>query len=432
MKVGADGGPLGILAGSGGLPLEVADAVSAGGRAVHLVGIAGEADHGIARHAHTWIGLGQVGAMLRAFRTAGCRDLVILGGVRRPDLAALRPDAGFFLNLPLILSLMAGGDDSVLRRIVSFFQRRGFRVLGAHEVAPALVAAEGVIGGREPGEAQRRDIAAGLSLIEALGPADVGQAVVIADGRPVAIEAAEGTDRMLARLAELRHEGRCRTGGVLVKSPKPGQELRIDLPAVGARTVEAAAAAGLAGIAVAAGRVLLAERGRVEQLLRDMGLFLVGVDAQTRNEFSSGGGQATPAARWSRLKWVRGKLKSRDIRDAERALEAMSAVLPFGAGQAAVAARQHVLAVEAGERANAMLERVAGLRQWGDRASRHRRGVAALLPDSSDPEGLAEWAAAAGLAGFVLAGPWAERKRWELAAAAAKRGLFVLTCEDGR
>lgn len=425
-------GPLGILAGDGGLPLEVANEVRRSGRPVQVVAIAGEAEPGITQHPHTWIGLGQVGAMLRAFRNAGCRDLVILGGVRRPDLKALRPDVGFFLNLPLILSLMAGGDDSVLRRIVSFFERRGFRVVGAHEVAPALLAGEGVLGGSGPEPSPQRDIATGFALIEALGPSDVGQAVVIARGRPIAIEGAEGTDRLLMRLREMRTKDSGGSGGVLVKAPKPGQELRIDLPAVGPRTVEEAAAAGLAGIAVAAGRVLVAERDRVVQILDDTGLFLVGADVQTRREVSSGGGGAGPESRWGRLRWFRGKLKSRDIRDAERALEAMSAVLPFGAGAAAVAARQHVLAVEAGEGADAMLERVAGLRQWGDRTSRRRRGVAALLPDSSDPERVAEWAAAAGLAGVVLAGPWAERSQWELAAAAVNRGLFLLTCEGGR
>ncbi|HEX5600035.1 MAG TPA: hypothetical protein VFX46_05340, partial [Hyphomicrobiaceae bacterium] len=110
-------GPLGILAGNGDLPLEVANAVRAQGRDVHLVAIRGEAEPGIEAHPHTWIGLGQIGGMLRAFREAGCRDLVILGGVRRPDLLKLRPDLGFFRNLPLILSLMVGGDDSVLRRV---------------------------------------------------------------------------------------------------------------------------------------------------------------------------------------------------------------------------------------------------------------------------------------------------------------------------
>lgn len=424
----AGGGPLGILAGNGGLPLEVANEVRRTGRPVHVVAIRGEAEPGIEVHPHTWIGLGQVGGMLRAFREAGCEDLVILGGVRRPDLLKLRPDIGFFCNLPLILSLMAGGDDSVLRRVVSFFERHGFRVLGAHDVAPELLAAAGVLGGSEPDDWLRRDIATGFALIEALAPVDVGQGVVIVDGRPVAIEGAEGTDRMLARLREMRAEGHGGRGGAIVKAPKRGQELRVDLPAVGPRTVEGAAAAGLAGIAVAAGQVLVAERERVRQLLTETGLFLVGADART--EAAPAGDRIGGISNQGRLRWISGKVRSRDIRDAERALGAISAVLPFGAGTAAVAVRQHVLAIEAGEGADRMLERVAGLRQWGDRTSRQRRGVAALRTTNSDPATCAQWAAKSGLAGIVLAGPWPEITRWDLTGAAARHGLFVLSCED--
>ncbi len=428
--VGAGDGPLGILAGDGALPLEVANEVSRNGRPVHVVAIAGEAEAAIERHPHTWIGLGQIGGMLRAFRRAGCREIVILGGVRRPDLKRLRADWGFFINLPLILSLMAGGDDSVLRRIVSFFERRGFRVVGAHEVAPALLANVGRIGGREPGDHLCHDIALGFALIEALGPLDVGQGVVIANGRPVAIEAAEGTDRMLSRLGKLRAGGLAGSGGVLVKAPKPGQELRIDLPAVGPTTVELASAAGLAGIAVAAGQVLVAERDRVAQRLMETGLFLVGRRTEARNGASLRP-QALPESSWGRLRWISGKVRSRDIRDAERAVQAISTVRPFGAGAAAVAAREHVLALEAGEGAEAMLERVTGLRQWGDRLST-RRGFVALQPTDADPMRLAQLTDTAGLAGLVMAGEWANRAHVELVAAASRRRLFVLACEDGR
>lgn len=421
------GGPLGILACSGGLPLEVANEVSATGRTVYVVGITGEAGSGIAEYPHTWVGLGEIGKMLRAFRNAGCRDLVILGGVSRPDLRSLKPDAGFFLNLPLILNLMAGGDDSVLRRIVSFFQRRGFQVLGAHEVAPALVAGVGVLGGSAPEERHRRDIETGLALIDALGPSDVGQVVVIADGHPIAIEGAEGTDRMLARLAQQRGQEPRGTGGVLVKSPKPGQELRIDLPAIGPKTVEMAASAGLAGIAVAAGQVLVADRRRTRELLAESGLFLFGARSEMKAAVRQPSRRIAP-----RLAQVSGRPNRRGIGDAEHALEAMWAARPFGAGRAVACVRQHVLAVEAGEGAGAVLERVGGLRQWGDRTSGRRRGVVALQADLGHPESLAEQTAAAGLAGIALAQGWPEKERREMAAAARKRGLFVLGEAGGR
>jgi len=416
--VDAGGGPLGIFAGNGQLPLEVADAVHAAGRPVYLVGIAGEAEPAIARYPHTWVGLGQIGAMLRAFRTAGCRDLVILGGVRRPDLRALWPDAGFFLNLPLIVSLMAGGDDSVLRRIVAFFQRHGFRVVGAHEVAPSLLAGEGGLGGGEPGPSLRHDIAMGFALIEALGPADVGQAVVIADGCPVAIEAAEGTDMMLDRLARLRKQGLCGSGGVLVKSPKPGQEIRIDLPAIGPRTVEGAAAAGLAGIGVAAGQVLVAERDAVRSLLTQTGRFLVGVTPVMRS--------ATHVHKPA-VTVLSGKPGRRDRRDARRGLGVITAAAQFEAGAGAIVARHHVLAVEAGEGIAAMIGRIADLRQWGDQGSRRRRGVLALRPEVQQPEKLVQLAAAGGLAGIALAAGWQDGEtRRALIKTAGELGLFVM------
>lgn len=422
----AGGGPLGILAGNGRLTVEVADEVRAAGRPVYLVGIEGNADPGIERHPHTWVGLGQLGAVLRAFRANGCREIVILGGVRRPNLQKLRPDAGFFLNLPLILSLMAGGDDSVLRRVVHFFERRGFRVLGAHEVAPMLVAGEGVLGGSEPDPNLRQDIATGISLIEALGAADVGQAVVIADGHPVAVEAAEGTDRMLARLADLRKRGLGGSGGVLMKAPKPGQELRVDLPAVGPRTVVAAAAAGLAGIAVKAGQVLVAERADVLRSLAETGLFLFGA--------GSGGNKALAYGnrREHRIAAVCGRARKHDQQDAFRALEVMAATEPFGSGSAGVVvARQHVLAVEAGEGDAVMLERVVTLRQWGDQSSRRRRGVIALRQAGSAPDRLIDLAAAAGLAGIVLArGRTDSEPPDDVVKAADRLGLFVLAEEE--
>nr|PZN86611.1 MAG: DUF1009 domain-containing protein [Pseudomonadota bacterium] len=421
-------GPLGILAGNGGLPLEVANEVRRTGRPVYIVAIQGEAEPGIETHPHIWMGLGQIGGMLRAFREAGCQDLVILGGVKRPDLLKLRPDLGFFCNLPLILSLMVGGDDSVLRRVVSFFERHGFRVFGAHDVAPALLAEEGVLGGAEPGDELRRDIALGFALIEALAPLDVAQAVVVSEGRPIAIEGAEGTDRMLARVQEMRAAGYGGRGGVIVKAPKRGQELRVDLPAVGPRTVEGAAAAGLDGIAVAARQVLVAKRDKVRELLGETGLFLVGADPEA--QLSAAPQRPQGEAEPGRLRWVSGKVKWRDIRDAERALQAIATVRPFGVGAAAVVARQHVLAIESGEGTERMLERVAGLRQWGDRSSRRRRGVVALRATDANATACTRWAASSGLAGVVLAGPWPDRERSEFAIAAATAGLFVLTCED--
>ncbi|MGE8943526.1 lipid-A-disaccharide synthase [Leptospira interrogans] len=419
-------GPLGILAGNGHLPLELADEVKARGRAVHIVGLEGSAGPEIARHPHTWVNIGRVGAMLRAFRAADCRDIVILGGVTRPDLKAVRLDVGFFLNLPAILGLMRGGDDSVLRRVVRFFEGQGFRVIGAQDVAPSLLMGPDVVGPAIPDEQNRRDLETGFALISGLAGADIGQAVVIADGQPVAIEAAEGTDAMLARLAHLRSQGKGGVGGVLVKAPKPGQELRVDLPTIGPRTIEAAAVAGLTGVAVAAGQVLLAERDALRGSLEKTGLFLAGVAPHAshmdrRLQVSD-----------AELVRICGEGSPHDRRDAARALAVITASEPFRAGEAVAVARRHVLAVEAGEGAADTIARAGKVRQWGDRRSRRRRGVVALRQCPANPREIVERAAAAGLAGIVLAStPGDGDQRRALVTAAEQHGLFAVATPRG-
>jgi DUF1009 family protein len=269
--------PLAIIAGGGTLPIALAAAAAAQGRAVHVIGIRGEADAKISHFPHTWLKWGEVGKLFATLEGLGCRNLVIIGSVSRPDLANVRFDFGAIKNLPFLLSLGVGGDDQVLSSVVRFLESKGYRVYGAGEVAPELLAAEGNLGPKAPSPDDRADIEAGFRVVSALGRLDVGQAAVVVKGRVLAVEAAEGTDAMLARCAELRKGGRRRgLAGVLVKAPKPGQEERVDLPTIGPDTVEMAAQAGLAGIAVAAGRVLIADRDATVAAAGQHGLFLVG------------------------------------------------------------------------------------------------------------------------------------------------------------
>jgi UDP-2,3-diacylglucosamine hydrolase len=272
-------GPLAIIAGGGTLPCTLADAAMAKGRAVHILGIRGEADEKIERYPHTWLKWGEVGKLFTTLEDHRCRDLVIIGAVTRPDLANVRFDFGAIKNLPFLLSLGVGGDDHVLSSVVRFLEGKGYRVHGAGDVAPELVAVEGPLGAKTPTQEDLQDIETGLRVVSALGRLDVGQAVVVVKGRVLAVEAAEGTDAMLARCTALRkgsHAGRRGLVGVLVKVPKPGQEERVDLPTIGPDTVERAVRAGLAGIAVAAGRVLIADRAATIAAADKHGLFLVG------------------------------------------------------------------------------------------------------------------------------------------------------------
>jgi len=272
-------GRLGIIAGRGPLPCVLAESATARGLPLHIVAIRGEAREEIERFPHTWIKWGEIGKMFAALDKNGCGDLVIIGGVNRPDLANVRFDLGAIKTLPFLLSLGKGGDDHVLSRIVRFFEDKGYRVHGAGDVAPELLAGEGRLGDKAPSAEDRADIDMAIDVVRALGRFDVGQAAVVVKGHVLAVEAAEGTDAMLARCAELREAGRAGRGGragVLVKAPKPGQEERVDLPTIGPETVKKAAAAGLAGIAVAAGQVLMAERAATIAAANQHGLFLVG------------------------------------------------------------------------------------------------------------------------------------------------------------
>lgn len=273
-------GTLGLLAGGGVLPVAVAAEAEAQGRTVHVVGIRGEADAGIERFQHTWVRIGEIGLLLDSLKRAGCKELVIIGSVTRPDLSEVRLDLGAIRNLPRVLALLTGGDDSVLSNVVKFFESKGLTVRGAHEVAPGLVAGQGPLSSVAPSGEDEKDIAKGLAVVRALGELDVGQAVVVSRGYVLAVEAAEGTDAMLERCAALRPWGAHKSNkrqGVLVKRPKPRQEMRVDMPAIGPRTVALAADAGLAGVAVLAGGVLLAERGDLIRLADERRIFIAGV-----------------------------------------------------------------------------------------------------------------------------------------------------------
>lgn len=273
---------LGIIAAGGGIPTALCEAAQAQQRKFHVVAFKGQADPGLSCYPHSWVKLGQLGALLTALHRAECREVVIVGSLRRPNLWKIGADFGLVRHLPTILSLKSGGDDAILTRIVRFFETQGLQVRGAHEIAPNLLAAKGALGSFVPTAADEADVRCGLALLDALGPFDVGQAVVVANRHVLAVEAAEGTDEMLRRCGQLRQWGRKVRGGVLVKAPKPGQELRVDMPTIGSRTVELAAKAGLAGIAVVSGSVMIADLSEMVAAADREQLFVFGADPADR------------------------------------------------------------------------------------------------------------------------------------------------------
>ena len=275
--------PIAVVAGGGGLPAEVAAAARAAGREVIVFRIDGEADRTVdGLESHT-LSFGQVGRLFALLDERGCRDLVFVGTIRRrPDYLAIASDFGTLRRLPKILRALSGGDDTVIRKLLRMIEEEGYRVLPIAEVAPSLLAPPGQVGRVAVAAEDAGDLALGREVLAAVSRFDIGQAVVVVGGRVIALEAAEGTDAMLARVAVLRQDGRVRAPkrrGILVKMAKGGQDLRTDLPVIGADTVRHAAAAALAGIAVEAGRTLIAERPAMVAAADRAGLFVVGTAA---------------------------------------------------------------------------------------------------------------------------------------------------------
>jgi DUF1009 family protein len=271
--------PLAIICGGGSLPFAVADATLRRGRRVVLFALRGFADPArVQAYPHHWGRLGEFGRFCRVARHEGCREVVFIGSVIRPALRHLWPDLAALRLIPRHFKMFRGGDDHLMSRLMKIFEEHGFRPRGAHEVAPEILLPEGTIGCFQPSNNHRDDIALGLSLLRAIGRFDVGQGAIVADNHVLAVEGADGTDEMLAHLADLRRRGRIRSsGGVLIKAPKPDQDRRIDLPAIGPHTVAGAQGAGLSGIAGAAGATVLAEAERIREAADRAGIFVVGV-----------------------------------------------------------------------------------------------------------------------------------------------------------
>jgi hypothetical protein len=435
MSAVTTGERLAILAGGGPIVLEVATAARRRGRDVRIVALEGIADQDLSAFPHQRVHIGAVAGLLAALKATDARDLVLIGEVRRPSLGMLRPDRGWLTHARELVPLFAGGDDSVLRRIARFFEANGHRIVGIGDVAPELMAGIGLITPGGLDAAARRSAERGLACIATLGRFDIGQGVVVGDGRIVAVEGVEGTDRMLAGLAE-RGTG---SGAILVKGPKPGQHPALDLPTVGPRTVIAAAGAGLAAIALDGVSVVVAQR---EALLKEAAAAAMAIEGLAR---------PPPLADGSlpRLS-IDGSAPSRAT-----GLASLRAALRLGVGGAAeadamlgarivvagrlhrlagivVVAHGHPLAVGADEPAASVLDRIGRERQR--RGLYRKTGGALVLEHGSRLDaGLVRAAKAAGLAAIgVLTRPGSEPEgaAWCAAAGLALYRIAERAAED--
>jgi DUF1009 family protein len=419
--------PIGIIAGGGGLPGEIAHAVVSRGGAVHIICVDGEAGDDLEVYPHTIVNWAALGSALRSLRRAKVERVLFTGTMtRKPGWLTARPDWTFFSALPSVLRLLRqGGDDALLRCLIGIFEKRGLTVMSPAEAAPELIAGLGPLAAFMPGPEDDADIAKGFALIAALGRHDIGQGAIIAKGVIEAIEGAEGTDRMIARIAAARSSApRPATvrqpQGVLVKRAKPGQDMRVDLPAIGPLTVAGAAAAHLSGIAAMAGEVLVLDRARLISQANENNVFVAGV--------GEGANTRGPPARSSAHDAAAVRLLGRKaappvvLEDMAKAAAILADLAPFGPRPGLVVVKGRTVSIGANEAAADLIARS----QRFVRKAR-RLGVVAAQWDDDMGEYLLTQMTGAGLAGLVVALPpgASDQNLNRLANLAARLGLFI-------
>lgn len=272
--------PLGIIAGLGELPVQVAEAALERGQGVYVLRLRGFEEPALERFPGEVSGIAEIGKAFKAFRNAGCEQICFAGIVKRPDFKALKPDMKGMSLLPKAIAAARKGDDALLTFMISVFEDEGFEIIGADVAAGRLKAPEGLLAGPQPSDTAMDDLEKAAHVAREIGRLDIGQGAIVANGLVLCVEAQEGTDEMLKRCAGLPLEIRgsdTERLGVLVKCPKPQQERRIDLPTIGKKTLDGAAAAGLAGIGYEAGGALIVDVDTVKAHAEALGLFLYGL-----------------------------------------------------------------------------------------------------------------------------------------------------------
>ena len=270
-----------LIAGSGRLPVDVAEGLEKIGKTPFLVIVDGETDSAaLEKYENKRLAVEEIGELVPLLKRHLVTHIIMAGGItRRPNLGKIKWSLPLLRFLPHVVRALSRGDDAVLSTLVTHLEQNGFAVVGAHEILPDLLARQGVMTRIAPQPGDKRDIDAALEAALAIGRLDIGQAAVAIGGRAVALEGVEGTDGLLERVRELRSHGRIagKRRGVLVKCAKPGQEIRADLPTIGPATIERAHAAGLAEVAVEAERAFVLEFARTIDSANDLGMFVVGL-----------------------------------------------------------------------------------------------------------------------------------------------------------
>ncbi|MBK9585052.1 MAG: UDP-2,3-diacylglucosamine diphosphatase LpxI [Alphaproteobacteria bacterium] len=265
---------LGILAGGGLLPIQLAEDCLQKGMEIFIIGFEGQTAPELKTcYPHFWTGLGAAGSIFKALRAQGVKDVVLAGSIRRPWLSELRPD---MKGMEILTRIGLGtlGDDGLLSLLKKEFEKEGFTIHGVHKFAQSLLVKDGVLTRSKPQESDWQTIRKGIEISQKLGELDIGQSVVVQEGRILGVEAAEGTDRLIARCIELQKRGK---GAILVKTCKPQQDRDLDLPTIGPDTAKKAGEAGFSGIVIQAGAALILDPQTVAEIADKYNMFVLGM-----------------------------------------------------------------------------------------------------------------------------------------------------------
>ncbi len=276
---------VGLIAGSGDLPLAVLEGCAASDTELHVIALRGTPTHLPAGMIAKTLDPAKLGKITRNFKRAGCTHICMAGNVSRPDFSALKPDLKGLRHLPSVLRAAKRGDDALLSTIVASFENDGFQIIAPQDLCAHIVMPDGFLGQMQMSVEHKDDSEKACRIARQIGALDIGQAAVVCDGLVLAVEAQEGTDAMLRRVAALPETLRGTAAarkGVLAKMIKPGQETRVDLPSIGITTIELADAAGLAGIVTEGGGSFVFSRDEVARQADALGMFVAGLPSVQR------------------------------------------------------------------------------------------------------------------------------------------------------
>jgi hypothetical protein len=264
---------LGLIAGNGSLPDRIIESCLAKNQPIFVISITDEQPKLINKTLNIKLNIASVGKAIKFLKNNDVKDIIFAGGLSRPKLKELRPDATGIRLLSKITKAKFNGDNQLLSTIVNFFEGEGFNALGADEVLQDLVTPQGILGTVKPSKAQMCDVEMGIKIAQSIGNLDIGQSIIVQDNTVIGVEAIEGTDNLMIRCKNLQFNNK---GGILVKVKKPNQDRRIDLPTIGINTIITAFDNNLSGIVIESGNSIILDKQTLVETANDNNIFIFG------------------------------------------------------------------------------------------------------------------------------------------------------------